>query len=460
MGRIKLVDAAQPSPSLLPSPPPPRTASHRRPRARFPCLLHRLRSIDASPPTLDAQLAALRRYDYAVPHCDAVGAAPATDRRRPSASGPCRASPDGRYVAALGASAVSVYATGSLRLVNVVKLPPELQGPVCAFLWAPSSTRLLVATAEHIHVFAAIGSPFCAAIRNPGCAAAAGKPPLIYFGASHDEVLVCCVFGLKLTAFRLSTSTAVEIANPKFHHAPSATRGFAVRPGTGHLAVLTRVGGKDMLSIHHPRTRSVERSWSPESVDAQGIMWTPDGKWLLLWESWAQGHRLMLHTPDGQHFRTIGPASLSHEQALGPDRGLELGFKACQTSPDARLCALGDCSRGVTVLCTKSWRESMRLLHPATIVPRDTMQVRSRQQHRLLPMLPRRSRGLTRLAQGVARAVQLHGPGALHALLCAHDANGLTPCLGTNRGKADCAPEPWLLARRIRLVFDALGHEA
>ncbi|PNY25881.1 WD repeat-containing protein WRAP73 [Tolypocladium capitatum] len=292
------------------------------------------------------------------------------------ASPQCKSSPDGRFVATLGSSAISVRSTVTLRLVNVVKLPPELSGSAPGFLWAPSSSKLLVSATDQIHIFSAVDSSFHAAIRNP--ASAGGKAPVIFFGARDTEVLAFSAFGLKLAILDLSTSKAVEIGNPKFHHPSSASKGLSIRPGTGHLALLTRVGGKDIVSVHDPATRQVERCWCPETIDGQGLSWTRDGQWLLLWESPAQGRRLFLYTPDGQHFRTIGASTRSRGQSWNadPDPDLEPGIKVCQLSPNAALCAIGDHGRGVAVLSTQTWRETLRLLHPSTIVPRDTLQVR------------------------------------------------------------------------------------
>lgn len=237
-------------------------------------------------------------------------------------------------------------------------------------LWSPSSSKILVAAGDQIKVLSARDSSFCATIRNP--VASSGKRPFIQFGARDSEVLICAPFGLKFIIFDLATSTAAEVNNPKFYLPSSAPRGFTLRPDTAHLALLTRVNGKDMVSIHHPSTRQVQRSWYTESVDAQGLTWTPDGRWLLLWESPAHGHRLLLYTADGQLLRSIGTSSFANEQ----DAELAPGIKSCQLSPNAELCAVGDYSRTVGILSTAGWRDKMRLLHPTTIIPRDTLQVR------------------------------------------------------------------------------------
>lgn len=255
----------------------------------------------------------------------------------------------------------------------MVKLSPEPSGPVCGFLWAPSSSKILVSTPEQVQIVSASDPSFHATIRNP--ASAGGKSAVVHFGARDTEVLAWSAFGLKLAVMDLSTVRVVDVSDPKFYHASSASRGFSLRPETGHLALLTCSGGKDMVSVHHPATREVQKSWCPDTIDAQGLSWTPDGRWLLLWESPAQGHRLLLFTPDGRHFRTIGTSGLPDGRAPIPEPGLQPGIKTCQPSPNAELCAISDHSRGVMVVSTQSWRESMRLLHPSTIVPRDTVQV-------------------------------------------------------------------------------------
>ncbi|KAF4505334.1 hypothetical protein G6O67_007292 [Ophiocordyceps sinensis] len=285
----------------------------------------------------------------------------------------CSPSPDGRYVATVRSSTLSVRSVETLQLVNVRKLAQGISGPICSLLWAPSSSKVLISTAHHIHLVSAVDRSFDASIQAP--TPAGGTPAALHFGARDTEVFASSPLGLKFCVLDLSTSKVVEISNPKFHQPSTASRGFCLHPDTGHLALLTRVGGKDLVSVHHPATRQVQRSWSPDTVDAQGLLWTPDGRWLLLWESPAHGHRLLLYTPDGQHFRTLGPSSLATPQVPRTERALGLGIKACRLSPNAELCAVGDHSRDVVVLSTQSWREKMKLMHPTTIVPRDTTRV-------------------------------------------------------------------------------------
>ncbi|KAF4585719.1 WD repeat-containing protein WRAP73 [Ophiocordyceps camponoti-floridani] len=287
-----------------------------------------------------------------------------------AASSLCKPSPDGRYIASLNSSTLSVRSVESLRLVRVTRLGPG-DGPISNLLWAPSSARVLVSTGLHIHVFSAADESYHASAHLSS--SPAGKPAAVFFGIRDTEVLVVSI--LNFSILDLTTSKIVEISNCKFHQATTANRGFSLRSETGHLALLSRTGGKDLVSLHHPVTRQVSRSWIPDTVDAQGLIWTPDGRWLLLWDSPAHGHRLSVYTADGQHFRTVDASGLSFGHCSPSDKMLELGIKTCQLSPNAEMCAIGDFSRVVTLLDTQSWRQMMQLIHPSTIVPSDTVQV-------------------------------------------------------------------------------------
>jgi hypothetical protein len=252
-------------------------------------------------------------------------------------------------------------------------------------LWSPSSHKVLVAIADQVHVFSALDSkqlqqvPFHAAIRNPSTAGSTARPTHVQFGAGDREVCLWSAFGLKLSIFDLAASKAVEIGNPKFHHRASAPRGFSVRPSTSHVALLTRTAGKDVVSIHDPSTREVVRSWQPDTVDAQGVMWSGnDGQWLVIWESPAQGRKVLFYTPDGHLFRswigrhTHGTPTDEAETVLGA------GARICQLSPNASLAAVGDYSRCICILDATVATETVRLRHPLTVAPKDTLQVRMR----------------------------------------------------------------------------------
>ncbi|KAL1874260.1 hypothetical protein Daus18300_003624 [Diaporthe australafricana] len=288
------------------------------------------------------------------------------------ASSHCAPSPHGKFVATLSASSLHIRAVESLHTIRDIELPRDFSGPVTSFQWSPSSRLVLVASAHQIHVFSALEDDFHATIRNPLPPAA--KPILVGFGASDYQICLCASLGLKFAIFDLRSSKTVEVANPKFYATPSACcRGFCFRPRTGHLSILTRTSGKDMISIHDPTSIDVQRSWSPDTIDAQGLIWDPDGQWLLTWEAPAHGHKVLFYTADGNLLKTwSGPRPLV---AADSDVRLGPGVKLLEFSADARRLAIGDSSRRICVLEMASITESLRLQHPNSIAPTDTLQV-------------------------------------------------------------------------------------
>ena len=270
-----------------------------------------------------------------------------------------------------------------------------MSGPVLNLIWSPSGTRILLATAEQFQVLSVLDASFHATVRNPVAGAGIGKPSHVQFGGSDTLVLVFSPFGLKLLCYDLVASKAVEIGNPKFHQPSSASRSCSVRPPSGHLAVLTRVGGRDFVSIHDPSTAKLQRSWSPETLDAQALLWSPDGSWLLLWDAAGHGWKLFLYTADGHLVRTLDRSNGSDND----DAQLKLGIRTCQFSPDGRQCALGDYSRSVAIFDMTRPRGFLALDHPSTIAPSDTLQVS------LLPLASKIFHAFLSLSLSILRSV-------------------------------------------------------
>ena len=285
-------------------------------------------------------------------------------------------SPDGQLVATLLLSKIIVRSVQSLRTVHEVTPPTasELAGPILAFTWSPSSSKILIATASHIYVLGVVDPRFRAVIRVPG--PSADRPSFVRFGPDDGTIYAFSSLGIKLSIFNLATTKVVEINNPKFYQPVSASRCLSFRPGSSHLAVLTRTAGRDVISLHAPPAWDAQRSWYPDTVDCQGLMWSLDGRWLIVWESASQGHKLLFYTPDGHLFRTwTGPNATLPELDL-KHAELGAGVKRCQLSPDARRVAVCDHTRFIYILEVPAALETMRFHHPTTaIIPKDTLQV-------------------------------------------------------------------------------------
>ena len=240
------------------------------------------------------------------------------------------------------------------------------------FLWSESSNRILIASADNIRVFSATDALFAANITHP--TSGTTKIAFVCFGAMDDEICVFSEFGLKLSIFSLSTSKSVDIHSPKFYNPGVAGRGISYRPGTSNLALLTRSGGKDIISIHMRDTLEVKRSWYPDTIDIQGLSWSPDGRWLATWESAAQGHKLLVYTADGHLYKTWhGPTPMSEDEK---DLSLGAGIKMFDWNKMGSYVAIGDYSRRITILSAPMFMEATSLLHTTALKPTDTLQVR------------------------------------------------------------------------------------
>jgi hypothetical protein len=280
-------------------------------------------------------------------------------------------SPDGAYVATILPSKLSLRQTRSLEISRVVSLPPELSSSIAWFLWSSSLNRLLLASADTISVYSSTDPQFSANITNP--TSGTTKVSFVTFGATDDEICVFSEFGLKLSIIDLKTSRSVDINGPKFYNPGSASKGISYRPLTRNLALLTRSGGKDVISIHARDTLEVVRSWAADTVDAQGLDWSPDGRWIVVWESAAQGHRALVYTADGHLFKSWnGPTPVSDEEA---DIALGAGIKLYDWARTGTNVAVGDYSKRVSVLAAPAFTETVSLLHTTAIKPSETLQI-------------------------------------------------------------------------------------
>ena len=198
-----------------------------------------------------------------------------------------------------------------------------------------SPLRILLATDETIRVFE-VDNPRWKVVIN-GASSNLGKVTDVTFGANVDEILVLSDFGVKVTLWSLATSRGVEIRDPK-----STKRCYDYRPRSKHLAILTRPAAHDTLMLLTPTTHEVVRSVELPTVDAQGIRWSPDGRWLAIWDATSGGYNILVYTADGNLFRTYNGGQTPHN--------IGLGIKSIAWHPNADVLAVGDYNEQITLL--------------------------------------------------------------------------------------------------------------
>ncbi|KAE8350872.1 WD40-repeat-containing domain protein [Aspergillus coremiiformis] len=180
----------------------------------------------------------------------------------------------------------------------------------------------------------------------------------IDFGSDENEVIVFHAWNTRLTVYALDTGRSQVIKSPKFAH----HNGFGYRPKTGQFAILLKPDAADLLTIHGFRSYELINRAVLPTVDAQGLKWSPDGRWVAVWDTASAGTKVLVFTADGQLFRTYaGPP--------GFDDSLDLGVRGIEWSPVAsdrgisEHLAIGKVDGTVDILRCKTFSCSTTLSH-------------------------------------------------------------------------------------------------
>ena len=197
------------------------------------------------------------------------------------------------------------------------------------------SQRFLLADQDTVHVYDLSDSRWHAMIS--GASSSIGSISNVEFGSTKDEVLVFSDFGVKLTLWSLITSRGVEIRDPKFPFG-----GHSLRPKSGHLVVLTRIGTRDTVLSLSADSRELLWSWELPTVDAQGLKWSSDEKWITAWDAASYGSALYVYTAQGHLFRTY--------YGRQDPEALDLGIKCVEWDPLGKHLAIGSCDGTITLL--------------------------------------------------------------------------------------------------------------
>ncbi|KAJ5433869.1 hypothetical protein N7491_004464 [Penicillium cf. griseofulvum] len=168
------------------------------------------------------------------------------------------------------------------------------------------------------------------------------------FGADENEVLVFHAWNTKLSVHSLETGRSSVIKAPKFAH----HFGYGYRTKTRHLAILLKPETSDLLTVHEPRSYELVNKTVLPTIDAQGLKWSPDGKWIAIWDIASAGTKVLVFTADGQLFRTYSGPS-------GVDDSFDLGVKQIEWSPAppqgiSEILAVGKVNGNIDLLRTRT----------------------------------------------------------------------------------------------------------
>jgi WD40 repeat protein len=200
-----------------------------------------------------------------------------------------------------------------------------------------------------------------------------GKNVHVDFGRTEDEVLVWSDFASRVMVWCLKTGRTVEIRDPKFSGKEGKGWGYRPRPEEvgaeggprgGLLAMLCRTAGQDVLMLLAPQTYSVIKRAELATVDAQGLKWSPDGRWIAVWDSAGSGYTLCIYTADGHLYRTISREPSDELNEWGVEG---LGIKTVEWIRGNEYLAVGGWDRRVRILSTRTFAPAVFLDHTAQV---------------------------------------------------------------------------------------------
>ncbi|KAF2624836.1 hypothetical protein BU25DRAFT_441648 [Macroventuria anomochaeta] len=196
-----------------------------------------------------------------------------------------------------------------------------------------------------------------------------GKNVHLEFGANEDEVIAWSDFGACAKVWCLTSGRAIEIRDPKF--SGKEGKGWGFRPSGseragrgGAMALLCRTSGMDVLMLIAPRTYTLINRIELPTIDAAGLKWSRDGRWIAIWDAPSTGYNLYIYTADGHLYRTITRESTNDASEWGVEG---LGIKSVEWVPGTEWLAVSGWDRRVRILSTRTFAPVVFLDHTASI---------------------------------------------------------------------------------------------
>jgi len=142
----------------------------------------------------------------------------------------------------------------------------------------------------------------------------------------------------------------VYLDTPKFNN-----KGFAFNSDGRWMAMLGRRDGCDHVNIIACDTWDVAKIFKVESSDAIDISWSPDDRYIAVWDSPLE-HRLLVYLPNG--------TKLCKHSAYAN----QLGLKTVQWAPSGQFIAAGSYDNCVRIFNNISWKVIGEYSHASPVI--------------------------------------------------------------------------------------------
>lgn len=163
------------------------------------------------------------------------------------------------------------------------------------------------------------------------------------------HILTTCDFHLRITVWSLINKSVSYIKNPK-----ACQQYLDFTSNGNYLAVAERRDCKDYVSIFDAVSWQVLKHLDPETDDMEGLMWSPDGTTLCVWES-CLAYRVLLFSLDGRCLATYSAYDLA------------LGVKSVIWSPTSQFLAIGSYDEKLRLLNHLTWKAITEFSHPTSV---------------------------------------------------------------------------------------------
>lgn len=279
--------------------------------------------------------------------------------KQPAVVQPAIPSPDGSLIAVQTTTHLDIRSTTNLSLIHSIQIPPRFRN--ANVRWSPISPdskkpkRIVLYNDTGARVENISGHSGHAVIDRGSNGL--GKVVNVEFGQTESEVLIFQEFGAKVTIWNLHTARSIDIKDPKF---PS--KGHAYRPGSRHFTLLSRPGPQDILTLHALNSYAVIWTAKLPTIDAQGLAWSHDGRFIALWDTPSVGCRVYIYTATGDLYREYTTTSNDDTNL-----DIELGVRSLAWSPTNDYLAIGCYDCRVRLLSTKTFSPLMYLDHTTPI---------------------------------------------------------------------------------------------
>lgn len=297
-------------------------------------------------------------------------------------------SPSATHAACLSNGRLQIRCLTTFETQRSIGLPPSVDLKTSRIAWSPpaapphtsysastssqraprpTSNRVLLHDDNTVRVYDLRDDKWNAVINNGS--GGMGKNVHIEFGANEDEIVVWSDFGACAKVWCLRSGRAIEIRDPKFPGREG--KGWGYRPsgderaGRGDvMAMLCRTSGVDVLMLLAPRTYALINRVELPTIDAAGLKWSRDGRWLAIWDAPSTGYNLYIYTADGHLYRTITRESSNDAREWSVEG---LGIKTVEWIPGTEWLAVGGWDRRVRILSTRTFAPVVFLDHTAAI---------------------------------------------------------------------------------------------